>query len=178
MPLLVLMNTDKVIFECLDKLTNFILDPEGATCSFEMAHGVGFYDYLAQRPDSRLSIMFDELMDFSNKMLFDKMMMVYGGFSEVVELMDVGGNEGSTLKHLISLYPDIKGINFDLHHVIARAPNLEGVKHVAGDIDEITEKAKDSMEGCYSFSVGRCDFGRDLECRKLRTQRCHYVEDI
>uniref|UniRef100_A0A7N0VBK6 Uncharacterized protein n=1 Tax=Kalanchoe fedtschenkoi TaxID=63787 RepID=A0A7N0VBK6_KALFE len=143
MPLFVLMNTEKVIFECLDKLTNFILDPEEATCPFEMAHGVGFYDYLAQRPDSRLSIMFGQTMGIiSNKMFFDKMTMVYGGFSEVVELMDVGGNEGSTLKHLISLYPDIKGINFDLPHVIARAPNLEGVKHVAGDMFETLPNAK------------------------------------
>uniref|UniRef100_A0A7N0V928 Uncharacterized protein n=1 Tax=Kalanchoe fedtschenkoi TaxID=63787 RepID=A0A7N0V928_KALFE len=142
MPFLFLVNTEKAEFESLDKLKNFVLDPEGATCPFEMAHGVGFYDYLAQRPDSRLSIMFDELMDFSNKMFFDKMIMVYGGFSEVVELMDVGGNEGSTLKHLISLYPDIKGINFDLPNVIARAPNLKGVKHVAGDMFETLPSAK------------------------------------
>uniref|UniRef100_A0A7N0VA82 Uncharacterized protein n=1 Tax=Kalanchoe fedtschenkoi TaxID=63787 RepID=A0A7N0VA82_KALFE len=140
--LFVLTNTEKEVFESFEKLKNFVLEPDGATCPFEMAHGVGFYDYLAQRPDSRLNILFDQSMGDSIKMFFDPIVKVYGGFSEVVELLNVGGNDGSALEYLISVYPKIEGVNFDLPHVIARAPNLKGVKHVAGDMFETLPNSK------------------------------------
>uniref|UniRef100_A0A7N0VAR5 Uncharacterized protein n=1 Tax=Kalanchoe fedtschenkoi TaxID=63787 RepID=A0A7N0VAR5_KALFE len=104
MPFLFLLNTEKAEFESLDKLKNFVLDPDGATCPFEMAQG---------RPDSRLSKMFGQTMGISNKMFFDKMMMVYGGFSEVEELMDVGGNEGSTRFNILSHLNHVAGDMFE-----------------------------------------------------------------
>uniref|UniRef100_A0A7N1A5N5 O-methyltransferase domain-containing protein n=1 Tax=Kalanchoe fedtschenkoi TaxID=63787 RepID=A0A7N1A5N5_KALFE len=132
--LFVLTNTEKEVFESFDKLKNFVLEPEGATWFYDI-------DYLAQRPDSRLSILFDQSMGDSIKMFFDAIVKVYGGFSEVVELLNVGGNDGSALEYLISVYPKIKGVNFDLPHVIARAPNLK-VKHVAGDMFETLPNSK------------------------------------
>ncbi|KAI5078570.1 hypothetical protein GOP47_0006241 [Adiantum capillus-veneris] len=35
---------------------------------------------------------------------------------------------------IVAQYPSIKGINFDLHHVVEATPNYPGVEHVGGDM--------------------------------------------
>ncbi|KAJ0006059.1 hypothetical protein Pint_36743 [Pistacia integerrima] len=50
-------------------------------------------------------------------------------------LVDVGGGIGVTLDVITSKYPHIKGINFDLPHVLTDAPTYSGVKHVGEDIN-------------------------------------------
>ena len=46
----------------------------------------------------------------------------YEGFENINRLVDVGGGLGINLKLITSKYPHIKGINFDLPHVIKHAP--------------------------------------------------------
>nr|GME13482.1 caffeic acid 3-O-methyltransferase-like [Ipomoea batatas]GME17021.1 caffeic acid 3-O-methyltransferase-like [Ipomoea batatas] len=60
----------------------------------------------------------------------------YKGFEGAKEVVDVGGGYGSTLSCIISKYPNIKGINFDLPHVIKEAPAIPGVEHIPGDMFE------------------------------------------
>ena len=50
----------------------------------------------------------------------------YKGFEGVSTLVDVAGNIGINLNMIISKYPTIKGINFDLPHVIKDAPTYKG----------------------------------------------------
>ena len=38
------------------------------------------------------------------------------------------------ISEIVKSYPHIKGINFDLPHVIATAPVYDGVSHIAGDM--------------------------------------------
>ncbi|XP_076952964.1 desmethylxanthohumol 6'-O-methyltransferase-like [Bidens hawaiensis] len=49
-------------------------------------------------------------------------------------LVDVGGGVGATLNEIVMKYPHLKGINFDLPHVISSAPSHEGISHVGGDM--------------------------------------------
>ncbi|KAL0317918.1 UNVERIFIED_CONTAM: Caffeic acid 3-O-methyltransferase 1 [Sesamum angustifolium] len=49
-------------------------------------------------------------------------------------VVDVGGGTGATLNMIVSKHPSIKGINFDLPHVIEDAPSYPGVEHVGGDM--------------------------------------------
>ncbi|PRQ53073.1 putative O-methyltransferase COMT-type, S-adenosyl-L-methionine-dependent methyltransferase [Rosa chinensis] len=53
-----------------------------------------------------------------------------GGFDNVATLVDVGGGTGGAVAEIVKLYPSIKGINFDLPHVVATAPVYHGVSHV------------------------------------------------
>lgn len=55
-----------------------------------------------------------------------RMLEIYAGFEGVSTLVDVGGGNGQNLKMIISKYPVIKGINFDLPQVIENAPPLPG----------------------------------------------------
>ncbi|KDO38909.1 hypothetical protein CISIN_1g034578mg [Citrus sinensis] len=56
------------------------------------------------------------------------------GFNNIRSMVDVGGGTGTVLAEIVKSYPHIKGINFDLQHVIATAPTHEGVSHVGGDM--------------------------------------------
>ena len=49
------------------------------------------------------------------------------GFKQLRQLVDVGGSLGVTLNLITSKYPHIKGINFDLHHVIQHAPTYPDI---------------------------------------------------
>ena len=50
----------------------------------------------------------------------------YKGFEQLNRVVDVGGGLGVTLSIITSKYPSIKGINFDLPHVIQHAPAYPG----------------------------------------------------
>ncbi|KAL6198687.1 hypothetical protein ACLB2K_028476 [Fragaria x ananassa] len=58
----------------------------------------------------------------------------YKGFEHLTQLVDVGGGLGVALSLITSRYPHIKGINYDLPHVIKQAPQYPGVEHVGGDM--------------------------------------------
>ena len=56
-------------------------------------------------------------------------------------LVDVGGRIGAAVHEIVKSHPHIKGINFDLPHVVALAPDYEGVTHVGGSMFESIPKA-------------------------------------
>lgn len=56
-------------------------------------------------------------------------------------LVDVGGGDGTTLGNLVKACPWIRGINFDLSHVVSVAPRRCGVEHVGGDMFKSVPKA-------------------------------------
>ena len=55
-----------------------------------------------------------------------KILEKYNGFEGLGSLVDVGGGTGATINTIVSKYPTIKGINFDLPHVIEDAPSYTG----------------------------------------------------
>ncbi|KAK4755811.1 hypothetical protein SAY87_009568 [Trapa incisa] len=67
---------------------------------------------------------------------------MYKGFEEVMELLDVRGGMGIILQNIVRAYPHIRGINFDLPHVIVEAPIHEVVEHMAGDMFDSLPKAE------------------------------------
>ncbi|MBA0773569.1 hypothetical protein Gotri_008837 [Gossypium trilobum] len=56
---------------------------------------------------------------------------------------------GATLSMIVSKYPTIKGINFDLPHVIENAPTCPGVEHVGGDMFASVPKGDAIFMKCY-----------------------------
>ena len=57
-----------------------------------------------------------------------KIIEIYKGFEGLNQLLDVAGGLGATLRLIVEKYPQIKGINFDLPHVVKDAPSCPG-KH-------------------------------------------------
>ncbi|PPR98579.1 hypothetical protein GOBAR_AA22088 [Gossypium barbadense] len=55
----------------------------------------------------------------------------------------------ATFRMIVSKYPTIKGINFDLPHVIENAPTYPGVEHVGGYMFSSVPKRDSIFMKCY-----------------------------
>ncbi|KAF7144018.1 hypothetical protein RHSIM_Rhsim05G0050700 [Rhododendron simsii] len=62
-------------------------------------------------------------------------------FDGVESVVDVGGGDGTSLRLLVEAFPWIRGINFDLPHVVSVALDCVGVEHVGGDMFASVPKA-------------------------------------
>jgi len=92
---------------------------------FNKAHGMTAFDYMGTDP--RFNKIFNRAMfDFST-ITMEKILEKYNGFEGLKTVVDVGGGTGAMLNMIIAKYPSIKGINFDLPHVIKDAPSYPGI---------------------------------------------------
>ncbi|KAK7252463.1 hypothetical protein RIF29_36415 [Crotalaria pallida] len=107
---------------------------------FEIAHGEDFWHYTAENIDH--NNLFNDAMACDANVTVPA---VVKGCSEVFDgltsLVDVGGGNGTAIHIVVKACPWIRGINFDLPHVIAVAPQRDGVEHVAGDMFVSVPKA-------------------------------------
>ncbi|XP_020224403.1 isoliquiritigenin 2'-O-methyltransferase [Cajanus cajan] len=99
---------------------------------FEKVHGVPFFEHIQLNPT--LNNVFHKAMSDLCIIEMNKILETYEGFEEISLLVDVGGGIGQNLNMIISKYPSINGINFDLPHVIQNAPIYSGIKHLEGDM--------------------------------------------
>uniref|UniRef100_M1BHC2 Caffeic acid O-methyltransferase II n=1 Tax=Solanum tuberosum TaxID=4113 RepID=M1BHC2_SOLTU len=129
-PLLALLQ-HKVLINTWFGLSDTVL--EGGF-SFERMHGVNLFEY--HKTDPKLSNVFNKAMISHTTLVMKNILDTYKGFEDIKALVDVGGGLGINLNMITSKYPTIKGINFDLPHVVQHAPSYEGVDHVGGDMFE------------------------------------------
>jgi O-methyltransferase domain len=87
---------------------------------FNKKYGMTAFEYNAK--DLRVGRLFNEGMKGHSIIFTKKLLKLYHEFNGINTLVDVGGGVGATLNMITSKYPNIKGINFDLPHVIADAP--------------------------------------------------------
>ncbi|XP_061346298.1 isoliquiritigenin 2'-O-methyltransferase-like [Gastrolobium bilobum] len=123
---------------------------------FKKIHGITKYEYMEKDP--KMNHIFNKSMADVCATEMKRMLEIYNGFEGISTLVDVGGGTGQNLKMIISKYPLIKGINFDLPQVIENAPLLPGIEHVGGDMfarvpqgDAIMLKAV-----CHNWSDEKC----------------------
>ncbi|KAL2226876.1 caffeic acid 3-O-methyltransferase 2 [Sesamum indicum] len=126
---LLLMNQDKILMESWYHLKDAVLD---GGIPFNKAYGMTAFDY--HGTDPRFNKVFNQGMSNHSTIIMKKILETYNGFQGLKTVVDVGGGTGATLSMIVSKYPSIKGINFDLSHVIEDAPSYPGVEHVGGDM--------------------------------------------
>uniref|UniRef100_A0A224X486 caffeate O-methyltransferase n=1 Tax=Hypericum androsaemum TaxID=140968 RepID=A0A224X486_HYPAN len=124
-----LLIQDKVLVDTWYQLKDVVL--EGGI-PFNKAHGMSSFEYHTK--DLRYNKVFNNAMNAHSTVIMKKLLETYDGFTGIKSVVDVGGGIGASLNMIISKYPSIKGINFDLPHVIMDAPSYTGVKHVGGDM--------------------------------------------
>ncbi|KAF3972918.1 hypothetical protein CMV_003629 [Castanea mollissima] len=105
---------------------------------FQRAHGMSVFQYMDKDP--AFNMMFNKSMTGLSTIALSKILEGYQGFVGLTSLVDVGGGTGKSLSMVISKYPSIKGINFDLPHVIQSAPSYPGIEHVGGDMFQSVPK--------------------------------------
>jgi hypothetical protein len=85
---------------------------------FERLYGRGVFDYLADNP--RAAANFDEAMTGVHGAETSAMLDGYD-FSPFGTVVDVGGGNGSVLTAVLRKHPSLRGVLFDLPHVVERA---------------------------------------------------------
>nr|DAD48971.1 TPA_asm: hypothetical protein HUJ06_018908 [Nelumbo nucifera] len=119
---IVLASSEKAVIESLYLLKDAVL--EQGCIPFNKAHGLSFLEYAAKEPG--MKAVFDQALGTRSAIFFHEVLKVYKGFNDIRELVDVGGGTGSLLGMIVSRFPHIRGINFELPHVIADAPKFPG----------------------------------------------------
>ncbi|KAI3862897.1 hypothetical protein MKX03_014853 [Papaver bracteatum] len=100
---------------------------------FEKAHGVEIWDFALGNP--QFNHLFNDAMRCTSEMIIKAVLVKYkDGFNGVESLVDVGGGTGTLIAEIVKANPHIRGINFDLPHVVATAPEQQGIEHVGGDM--------------------------------------------
>jgi hypothetical protein len=89
--------------------------------AFERVHGKPVFQYLSEHPES--AKIFDEAMVGVHGDETDAMLDAFA-FSGFNTLVDVGGGNGNNLTQTLVRTPTLKGILYDLPHVVERAKPL------------------------------------------------------
>ncbi|KAM7257955.1 hypothetical protein ACFE04_016050 [Oxalis oulophora] len=99
--------------------------------AFTIAHGCNQWEFASK--NALYNKMLNKGMACTSNLAIP-ILAQYEGLKTIGSLVNVGGGTGQLLSSIIEEYPHVKGINFDLPHVIAMAPELPGVTHVGGDM--------------------------------------------
>jgi hypothetical protein len=83
--------------------------------AFRLAHGVGVWEYRAQRPEE--GEIFDRAMAANTRPVTPSLLDAYD-FGRFGTIVDVGGGNGALLAALLDAYPGARGILFDQAHVV------------------------------------------------------------
>ncbi|PON71951.1 O-methyltransferase COMT-type [Parasponia andersonii] len=126
---------------------------------FNRAYGMTAFEY--HGTDLRFNKIFNRGMSDHSTITMKKILETYKGFEGLNTVVDVGGGTGAVLSMIVAKYPSIKGINFDLPHVIHDAPPYPGVEHVGGDMFESVPK------GDAIFMKWICHDWSDEHCSKF-----------
>jgi hypothetical protein len=86
--------------------------------SFTHVHGTPVFEYLAAHPES--ARRFDDGMVTSSSLMNDALVEAYD-WNQFGTLVDVAGGAGSTLAAILRANPRLRGVLFDLPHVIERS---------------------------------------------------------
>lgn len=123
---------------------------------FTRAKGMPMYEFLDS--DSSISKYFNTNMADYTSILIKKILDAYYGFEGLTKLVDVGGGTGRGLSMIISKFPSIKGINYDLPYVTNSAPYYPGIEHVGGDMFESIPKGDAIILKwiCHNWNDEKC----------------------
>jgi len=116
-------NYNMILCSCRGDAKDAILDPDVKNI-FQSINGTSFYQYT--KTNKELNDTCNKAMAHSGPLEIKRILQFYKGFEGVSTLVDVGGGVGKTLKLIISQYPSIKGINFDMPQVVQNAPSHPG----------------------------------------------------
>ncbi|GAB4840575.1 Caffeic acid 3-O-methyltransferase [Ancistrocladus abbreviatus] len=152
-----LLVQDKPMLDSWHGLKDAVL--EGGT-PFDRVHGMDRNKYAGSDP-RHMQIIVDAVSGHS-ALIMKKLLQTYDGLEGLSSIVQVRGGLGASLKLILSKYPSIKGINFDLPNVVAEAPPYPGVEHVGGD-----PKFTSIPKGDAIFMEWICHNYLDEECVKL-----------
>ncbi|PHT51739.1 (R,S)-reticuline 7-O-methyltransferase [Capsicum baccatum] len=135
--------------------------------AFKKAHGCEIFEMASK--DDELNKLFNNGMQSVTRCIMKTIVKGYkDGFNSITSLVDVGGGIGAAMTEIVKAYPHIKGINFDLPHVVSTAQKYDGVEHVGGDMFEAIPPADAVFMKWVMHDWGDEDCVKILKnCRKV-----------
>lgn len=91
------------------------------TPSFDAVFGEPFFTHLAHHPEA--SSVFNAAMTSVSSEMLPAILAAYD-FSDLSTIVDVGGGEGELLRGILTAYPQLSGVLFDLPNVVAQADTV------------------------------------------------------
>jgi hypothetical protein len=85
--------------------------------AFRRVHGKSFFDHLATAPEEAAA--FDHAMHGVSSTEIPAVLAAYD-FGACGTIVDVGGGDGTLLRAILAKHPKVRGIVYDLEHVVAR----------------------------------------------------------
>ncbi|XP_051124528.1 caffeic acid 3-O-methyltransferase-like [Andrographis paniculata] len=113
----------------------------GGGVLFERLNGKSFYEHV-KCSNTGYAEAFHDAMRAHSVFILGKVLEKYHGFENLDSIVYVAGGDGTALEMIISKYPSIRGINFDLPEVIKTAPLSRGIEHIGGDMFVEVPKAE------------------------------------
>src|SRR5207248_6553317 len=89
--------------------------------SFRELYGVTAWDWRAAHPEE--NAIFNAAMTGLSAGMVESIVAAYD-FSQIRSIVDVGGGEGALLTAILAANPDMRGIVFDLPHVLPGASDV------------------------------------------------------
>ncbi|XP_016501528.1 acetylserotonin O-methyltransferase-like [Nicotiana tabacum] len=130
---------------------------KGNTAAFSAVHGKDVWEYAETNPEH--SKLINDAMACHARVairaIIDNCPEIFKG---IETLVDVGGGDGTTISLLVKTFPWIRGINFDLPHVVSVALPCHGVRHVEGNMFDSIPKADAAflMSVLHDWSDEKC----------------------
>ncbi|KAK8505842.1 hypothetical protein V6N12_042867 [Hibiscus sabdariffa] len=129
---LILLNSSPILLGAWHSLGARVLQG-GNISPFEAANGMDLWSYAEANPGH--SKLFNDAMACSAKLTIPAIIEACPEVLDGVEsLVDVGGGNGTALSLIVKAFPQIRGINLDLPHVVATAPTFDRIENVGGDM--------------------------------------------
>ncbi|AES77555.1 putative methyltransferase [Medicago truncatula] len=131
-----------------------VMDPQ--IDLFKKVHGISIFEYF--KKDPQINHIFNKSMTDTCTLHMKTILEIYKGYEDISTLIDVGGGNGQSLKAIISKYPSIKAINFDLPQVIENAPPYHGIEYFGGNMFESVPQGDAIMLKlvCHNWPDEKC----------------------
>ena len=139
--------------------------------AFEHVWGMPNWEYRAQKPEANAT--FNAAMSSASSRRIGPVMAAYD-FSGIRTLVDVGGGHGAFIATILSAHPMIRGILFDLPHVVAGAEPVLQAAGIAGRCETIGGSFLEAAPGggdAYLLSKVIHDWSDDRAAVILRNCR-------
>jgi SAM-dependent methyltransferase len=138
--------------------------------AFEHIFGARYYDYMAQHPEAAAE--WDYSMDQTARDWLGALAASYD-FTPIQTIVDVGGGHGAALASILKDVPTLRGILFDLPHVVAGAESLLAEAGVAERCEVIGgDMFAEVPSGGDAYLIARVLFNWDDRHARALLQSC------
>jgi hypothetical protein len=139
--------------------------------AFRAVHGTSSWEYRRRHPDQ--NDIFNAAMT-ANSRRVEQAILADGDFGRFAHVADIGGGQGSLMAALLQAHPALRGVVFDLPHVVATAEPVLAAAGVTGRCQLVGGDMFVSVpEGCDAYLMKYIIHDWDDEgCRRI-LRSCH-----